>query len=78
MPLELWAQAAMLGLSIVEVPVPLIYLDLARSFGGAMDDGGVRLKHYNQIIDESILAMRARGFELPDLYPAGCGIECCS
>ena len=78
MPLELWAQAAMLSLSIVEIPVPLIYLDLARSFGGAMDDGGVRLKHYNQVIDESIQAMRARGFELPDIYPAGCGIECCS
>lgn len=78
MPLELWAQAAMLGLKIVEVPVPLIYLDLARSFGGALDDGGVRLAHYNKIIDESVAAMRTRGFSLPDLYPAGCGIECCS
>lgn len=78
MPLELWAQAAMLGLSIKEIPVPLIYLDLARSFGGALDDGGVRLKHYNAIIDESIQAMQARGLKLPALFPAGCGIECCS
>ena len=78
MPLELWAQAAMLGLSIQELPVPLIYLDLARSFGGALDDGGVRLKYYNSIIDESIQAMQARGLKLPALFPAGCGIECCS
>jgi dolichol-phosphate mannosyltransferase len=77
MPLELWAQAAMLGMKILEVPVPLIYLDLARSFGGALDDGGIRLKHYNQIIDESITAMQARGFEITEIYPAGCGIECC-
>ena len=76
MPLELWVQAAMLGLHIVEVPVPLIYLDLARSFGGALDDGGVRLNHYNSVIDESMRAMQGRGFALPMTYPAGCGIEC--
>jgi len=78
MPLELWAQAAMLGLNILEIPVPLIYLDLARSFGGALDDGGVRLNHYNQVIDESILAMKARGYELPKPSAiSGCGTECC-
>ena len=27
MPLELWVQGARLGLRIVEMPVPLIYLD---------------------------------------------------
>jgi dolichol-phosphate mannosyltransferase len=78
MPLELWAQAAMLGLRIIEIPVPLIYLDLSRSFGGALDDGGVRLNHYNQVIDESILAMRARGYDLPKpATVSGCGTECC-
>ncbi len=39
MPLELWVQAVALGLKIVEMPVPLIYLDEARSFGGALDHG---------------------------------------
>jgi len=34
MPLEVWVQAAAAGLRIVELPVPLVYLDLARSFGG--------------------------------------------
>ncbi|MEM0925968.1 MAG: glycosyltransferase family 2 protein, partial [Planctomycetota bacterium] len=37
MPLQLWVQAAAAGLRVVEIPVPLIYLDLERSFGGALD-----------------------------------------
>jgi dolichol-phosphate mannosyltransferase len=75
MPLELWAQAAMLGLRILEVPVPLIYLDLSRSFGGALDDGHIRLNHYNKIIDDSILAMQQRGYPLPAPAPVSCGGE---
>ena len=39
MPLELWVQAAHHRLRIVEVPVPLIYLEEERSFGGSLDDG---------------------------------------
>ncbi len=77
MPLELWAQVAMLGLRVLEIPVPLIYLDLSRSFGGSLDDGRVRLNHYNQVIDESILAMQERGFGLPSPVAASCGGECC-
>src|SRR5262249_54236543 len=38
MPLQVWVQAAAEGLSIIEVPVPLIYLDEARAFGGALDN----------------------------------------
>ena len=41
MPLQVWVQAVQHGLSIVEVPVPLIYLDESRAFGGALDDGDV-------------------------------------
>ena len=75
MPLELWTQAAMLGLRIIEVPVPLIYLDENRSFGGALDDGSVRLAYYNQVIEQSIQAMLDRGYSLPDLSANCCG-EC--
>ncbi len=50
MPLEVWVQAARHGLSIIEVPVPLIYLDEKRAFGGALDDAGYRLKHYRQVL----------------------------
>src|SRR5208282_2472034 len=53
MPLELWVQAAALGLKIVEIPVPLIYLDEARSFGGALDHGQTRLKVYEDVLDRA-------------------------
>ena len=54
MPLELWVQAAAADLCIVELPVPLIYLDENRSFGGALDEAQVRLDYYNKVIDRSI------------------------
>ena len=50
MPLELWAQAARLGLRIVELPVPLIYLDEKRSFGGSLDDAETRLAVYRRVL----------------------------
>ena len=65
MPLELWVQAAMRGLRVSEMPVRLIYLDLARSFGGALDEAEKRLQYYNDVIDRSVMAMKSRGFELP-------------
>jgi glycosyltransferase involved in cell wall biosynthesis len=54
MPLELWAQAARLRLRIVELPVPLIYLDEKRSFGGALDDTSTRLAVYRQVLDRAL------------------------
>jgi len=54
MPLEFWVQAAELGLKIVELPVPLIYLDEARSFGGAMDDAQTRLAVYRKVLQRSL------------------------
>ncbi|MEQ1825053.1 MAG: glycosyltransferase family 2 protein [Pirellula sp.] len=75
MPLELWVQAAMLGFRVIEVPVPLIYLDANRSFGGTLDDGSVRLAYYNKVIDESIQTMLRRGYELPNAASNCCG-EC--
>ncbi len=61
MPLELWVQAAHHGLSIQEIPVPLIYLEEERSFGGALDAADTRLDYYRQVIDRAIAA-------------AGCGV----
>jgi dolichol-phosphate mannosyltransferase len=54
MPLELWVQAAHHGLRIVERPVPLVYLDESRSFGGALDDAATRLAHYRVVIERAI------------------------
>jgi dolichol-phosphate mannosyltransferase len=60
MPLEVWAQAADLGLKIVELPVPLIYLDLERSFGGSLDDAAIRLGVYREVLQKSIDQVRRR------------------
>jgi dolichol-phosphate mannosyltransferase len=61
MPLELWVQAAALGLRIVELPVPLIYLDETRSFGGALDNADTRLEVYRAVLRRSIEALKQRG-----------------
>ncbi len=65
MPLEFWVQAAMRRLRVIEIPVPLIYLDLNRSFGGALDEAEKRLSYYNECIERSVAAMKAKGFDLP-------------
>ena len=57
MPLEFWVQAAHHGLRIVEVPVPLIYLEEERSFGGSLDDGRKRLEYYHQVLDRAEAAV---------------------
>jgi dolichol-phosphate mannosyltransferase len=61
MPLQVWVQAVKHGLSIVEVPVPLIYLDESRAFGGAMDDSTYRLNHYRRVLQD---ALRRAGMEV--------------
>jgi dolichol-phosphate mannosyltransferase len=57
MPLELWVQAAQLKFKIVELPVPLIYLEEARSFGGSLDNADTRLAHYREVLDRSVAAL---------------------
>ena len=75
MPLELWVQAAHLGMRIVELPVPLIYLDEERSFGGSLDDGRKRLEYYHQVLDRAIAATESHAEPIiHDRTPAMCGI----
>ena len=50
MPLQLWAQAARANLRIREIPVPLIYHDPDRHFGGALDEPDTRLAYYYDIL----------------------------
>jgi len=54
MPLQVWVQAVALGLRIVEFPVPLIYLEEERSFGGALDNAQFRLKHYHDVLEREL------------------------
>ena len=57
MPLELWVQAACNKLSVVEVAVPRIYLDEARSFGDQLDDPETRLKYYYEVMNKAFAAL---------------------
>ncbi len=59
MPLQLWVQAAQAKLKIVELAVPLIYLEEERSFGGSLDDAQTRLQYYHEVIDRSLAALVA-------------------
>jgi dolichol-phosphate mannosyltransferase len=63
MPLQLWVQAAHLGLRIKEVGIPRLYLDPNRAFGGVLDDAEERLAYYRQVIAaaEAELPALARG-----------------
>lgn len=50
MPLELWVQAARLGLRIREIGVPRLYLDPSRAFGGVLNDPASRLAYYREVL----------------------------
>ena len=50
MPLQLWVQAARLGLRVKEVGVPRLYLDPNRAFGGVLDDPSARLAYYHGVL----------------------------
>jgi glycosyltransferase involved in cell wall biosynthesis len=53
MPLQLWVQAAKLGLKIREVAVPRLYLDPNRAFGGMLNDATERLAYYRRVIADA-------------------------
>jgi len=54
MPLQLWVQAAASDWRIVEFPVPLVYLEEERSFGGSLDDARRRMAYYQQVLDREL------------------------
>lgn len=49
-PLQFWVQCVRAGLSIHEVPVPRIYRDPGRTFGGTLDEPAARLAHYLEVL----------------------------
>ena len=53
MPLQLWVQAAKLGLRIKEVGVPRVYLDPNRAFGGVLNNSDDRLAYYRRVIADA-------------------------
>ena len=49
-PMQLWPQVGKAGLRLTEIPVRLIYNDPNRHFGGLLDDAGIRLRHYLDVL----------------------------
>jgi dolichol-phosphate mannosyltransferase len=72
MPLQLWVQAARLGLRIKEVGVPRLYLDPNRAFGGVLDNADQRLAYYRHVIE----AEETRPHVVPVCCPRSSGGAC--
>ena len=70
MPLQLWVQAVQDKFRIIEHPVPLIYLDEKRSFGGTLDDAQRRMAYYREVIDRELSVIVPK-CDRPELCGAG-------
>lgn len=49
-PLQFWVRCVRAGLRIREIPVPRIYRDRSREFGGTLDDPAARMQHYLEVL----------------------------
>ncbi len=58
MPLQLWVQAAAQKMKVVEFPVPLVYLEEERSFGGSLDIAAKRLAYYQEVLDREMASLQ--------------------
>jgi dolichol-phosphate mannosyltransferase len=54
-PMQFWVQAVANGLQIMELPVPRIYNDPTRTFGGHLDDPEQRLAVYRATLHHELL-----------------------
>jgi glycosyltransferase involved in cell wall biosynthesis len=59
LPLQVWLQAARLGLTVTEIPVPRIYKNPGRRFWGGLDDPTARRTYYLSIIDREVSRWRS-------------------
>ena len=71
MPLQLWVQAAHLGLRIREIPCHRIYKDPNRTFGGVLDDPEARRRYYLATIERELTRLR------PTARRTACSPPCC-
>ncbi len=72
MPLQVWVQAAAVGLEIREFAVPRVYLEEERSFGGSLDDANRRLAYYRDVLDREIAAPHQSPLLSAPSAPAPC------
>jgi len=58
MPLQVWIQAARLGLRVKELPVPRIYKNPLRRFWGGLDDAAERRRYYREVLERELVSSR--------------------
>lgn len=80
MPLQLWVQAAAQKMKIIEFPVPLIYLEEERSFGGSLDIAAKRLAYYQEVLDREMASLQLKQTKQCESTPASGHrpLACCS
>ncbi len=61
MPLQVWVQAAALGLRVREIPIGRIYKNPARRFWGGLEDPEVRLRYYREVLHRAAKRWLAQG-----------------
>jgi dolichol-phosphate mannosyltransferase len=76
-PMQLWPRAVLGGLRITEVPVRLIYNDPNRHFGGLLDDAGVRLRHYMDVLRRELRQASGLAAAAPSPAPGVCPAASC-
>jgi glycosyltransferase involved in cell wall biosynthesis len=54
MPLQVWVQAAALGLRIAELPTARLYKNPDRRFWGGLDDAAVRRRYYEEVLNREV------------------------
>ncbi len=56
MPLQVWIQAARLGLRVKEISTPRIYKNPQRRFWGGLDDPAERRRYYREVLERELAA----------------------
>ncbi len=54
LPLQVWVQAARLGVRVREIPIGRIYKNPQRRFWGGLDDPEVRLRYYLGVLEREV------------------------
>jgi glycosyltransferase involved in cell wall biosynthesis len=71
-PMQFWPQVAGARLRVIELPVPLIYKDRSRQFGGALNDSEARLQHYMEVFQAETERVSE---SQPEPHAVCCGCE---
>jgi glycosyltransferase involved in cell wall biosynthesis len=65
-PLQFWIRANKAGLKIREIPVPLIYHDPNRTFGGLLEVPQIRFRYYMDIMQYELGTNLSENLEIPE------------